>query len=135
MSVTLDVWPLAPLSGPVSTVYAHRRILGVTLVSLISILIRFWTMEKKKSEEKRRKVVIDGLSIWSFLFVFYYKLCTETTNIIHSDSWQNVFNSRSWSPEKRLLAESIFMSRVEVNNVFKFFFQKWKTNGKQIRRI
>ena len=41
MSITLDVWPLAPLSGPVYAVYAHHRILGVALVSLISILIQF----------------------------------------------------------------------------------------------
>ena len=38
--------------GPVSTVYVHHRILGVALVS---ILIRFWTMEKKKSAEKRSR--------------------------------------------------------------------------------
>ena len=69
--------PLSSSMCRVSTVYAHRIFVWLGRFSKIRFFIRFWTMEKKKSENEEK------LSLMVGLFVIL----------------DNVPSSRSWSPE------------------------------------
>ena len=61
----------------VSTVYAHRILVRLDRFSKIRFFVRFWTMEKKKSENEEKS--------WSEVGLFVIL--------------DNVYSSRSWSPE------------------------------------
>ena len=60
--------------------------------------------------------------------------CTETTNIIHSDSWQNVFSSHSWWPwERRSVhcrsksVQTVFLISILVSH--QRFYTRWYSNN------
>ena len=61
--------------------------------------------KKEVIEEEKSSSTVGLFELFCLCFIISCVLskCTEATNIIHSDSWQNVFSSRSWSPEKRRL--------------------------------
>ena len=89
----------SPLSSMcrVSTVYAHRIFIWLGRFSKIRFFIRFWTMEKKKSENEEK------LSSTVGLFVIL----------------DNVSSSRSWSPENWRLVHA--QSEQVSTNLFFFW--------------
>ena len=77
MSITWDVWPLVPLLVRCVVCLQFTPTVWLSHFSKIRFFIRFWTMEKKKSENEEKSSSTVGLFV-----------------ILH-----NVSSSRSWSPE------------------------------------
>ena len=98
MSITWDVWPLVPflVRRVMSTVYAHCIFVELDRFSKIFFFIRFWTMEKKRSQRRRKSSSTVGL----FIIL------------------DNVSSSRSWPSENWRLVFSAQSEQVSTNVPF-----------------
>ena len=96
--VTWDVWPLVPflVRCVVSTAYAHCIFVELDRFSKIFFFIRFWTMEKKRSQRRRKSSSTVGL----FIIL------------------DNVSSSRSWPSENWRLVFSAQSEQVSTNVPF-----------------
>ena len=96
MSITWDVWPLVPLLVRCVVCLQFTPTVWLSHFSKIRFFIRFWTMEKKKSENEEKSSSTVGL------FVIL----------------DNVSSSRSWSPENWRL---VYTQSEQVSTNVSFF--------------
>ena len=97
----------------VSTVYANRIFVWMGRFSKIRFFIRSWKMEKKNSDNEEKSSSTVGL------FVFL----------------DNIFSSRSWSPENWRLVHNqsrsvqTYRSFNQLIESFKRFYTRWYSNN------
>ena len=98
ISITWDVWPLVPflVRCVVSTVYAHRIFVELDRFSKIFFFIRYWTMEKRKSEKKRNHHCTagpnqppKGLFKATFTYFLHFFSFLDQTCQTDFDCWPN----------------------------------------------
>ena len=92
--------------------------------------------KKEVREEEKSSLTVGLFEVFCLCFIISCVLskCTETTNIIHSDSWQNVFSPHSWWPWKR---RSVHCRSKSVQTVFLIsilvshqrFYTRWHSNN------
>ena len=87
---------------------------------------------KKVRKEEKSSSMLGLFEVFCLCFIISCILskCTETKNIIHSDSRQNVFSSHSWWPWKR---RSVHCRNKSVQTVFlvshQRFYPPWYSNN------